>query len=211
MRDLEPQITEWRRQMLAAGIKSPVPLEELESHLRDDLEQQMRSGVSAPVAFAAAVARLGPPEVLTPEFKRGRFDIRALSPIYMQVFCFLSVPLLMGMIWAFFEGEMSPAYRDFGIGVVALITVYVGSLPFFYRRLFGDYYGLMHRAILAGNVMAIACPTLSLLKEAGVMPSGKLAGLLLWSMLAAHVANCLACANFDREAVAKRGAKLAGS
>jgi hypothetical protein len=211
MFDLEQSITEWRRQMLAAGIKSPVPLEELESHLRDDLEQQMRSGVSAPAAFDAAVARLGRADVLKPEFKRGRFDIRALSPVYMRMFCLLGVPLLLGMIWAFTDGEMSPGYRYFGIGSVSLIALYVGGLPVFYHRLFAQYYRLMSRVILAGNVVAVACPLLSLLAEGGVIALDKLASLLLWSTLAAHVANCLACANFDREAAANRAVKLAGS
>jgi|SRR5437867_1623996 len=32
---LEKAIAEWRRQMLAAGVKTPVPLDELGSHLRD--------------------------------------------------------------------------------------------------------------------------------------------------------------------------------
>jgi len=37
MFDLEQAIIAWRQQMLAAGIKSPVPLEELENHLRDEI------------------------------------------------------------------------------------------------------------------------------------------------------------------------------
>ena len=36
MPDLEQSIGEWRKQMIAAGIQSPVPLDELESHLRDE-------------------------------------------------------------------------------------------------------------------------------------------------------------------------------
>jgi hypothetical protein len=39
MFELEQAITGWRRQMLAAGIKTPVPLEELEIHLRDEIER----------------------------------------------------------------------------------------------------------------------------------------------------------------------------
>ena len=35
MFNLEEKISEWRKQMLAAGIRSPVPLEELEIHLRE--------------------------------------------------------------------------------------------------------------------------------------------------------------------------------
>jgi hypothetical protein len=58
MFDLEPVIAEWRKQMLAAGIKTPVPLEELEIHLREDIEQQMKTGLSAPAAFNLASARM---------------------------------------------------------------------------------------------------------------------------------------------------------
>ena len=37
--------------MLAAGIKTPVPLEELESHLREEIEQQTKLGLSEAEAF----------------------------------------------------------------------------------------------------------------------------------------------------------------
>jgi len=37
MFNLDEAISEWRKQMLAAGIKTPVPLEELETHLRDNV------------------------------------------------------------------------------------------------------------------------------------------------------------------------------
>ena len=59
MFDLEKSIADWRRQMLAAGIKTPVPLEELESHLREDIERQMKSGLSAQQAFEIAVKKIG--------------------------------------------------------------------------------------------------------------------------------------------------------
>jgi len=39
MFELEKSIADWRRQMLAAGIKSPLPLEELEIHLREEIER----------------------------------------------------------------------------------------------------------------------------------------------------------------------------
>ena len=41
MFDIEQSFTEWRKQMLAAGIKTPVPLVELEIHLREDVEKEM--------------------------------------------------------------------------------------------------------------------------------------------------------------------------
>ena len=70
MFDLEQSIAAWRKQMLSAGIKTPVPLEELESHLRDDIEQQMQSGSTAPQAFANSVRRLGHAGKLKSEFKK---------------------------------------------------------------------------------------------------------------------------------------------
>lgn len=66
----EQAIAEWRRQMLVAGIKTPVPMEELESHLREDMEQQMRAGLSAQQAFAAAVRRIGQAKALEAEFAK---------------------------------------------------------------------------------------------------------------------------------------------
>ena len=70
MFNLEPSIAEWRRQMLAAGIKTPVPLEELEIHLREDVEQQMRSGLSAQQAFGIALKKIGHAPELEREFKK---------------------------------------------------------------------------------------------------------------------------------------------
>jgi len=70
MFDLDQAIAEWRRQMLSAGIKSPVPLEELEIHLREDVEQGMRSGLTAQAAFETAVQRMGQADGLKAEFKK---------------------------------------------------------------------------------------------------------------------------------------------
>lgn len=71
MFNLEQSIAEWRRRMLAAGIKTPVPLEELESHLREDIEQRMKSGSNAQQAFEAAVQQLGHANEIKSEFKKG--------------------------------------------------------------------------------------------------------------------------------------------
>ena len=54
MFNLEQTIAEWRRQMLAAGIKTPVPLEELEIHLREAIELHVKSGLNEAEAFQAS-------------------------------------------------------------------------------------------------------------------------------------------------------------
>jgi hypothetical protein len=70
MFDLEQSIAAWRSQMLAAGIKTPTPLEELESHLRDEIELQIKSGLNEPRAFESAVQWIGRPKALGSEFKK---------------------------------------------------------------------------------------------------------------------------------------------
>ncbi|MGA9778775.1 MAG: hypothetical protein WBS33_10950 [Verrucomicrobiia bacterium] len=70
MFDLEQSIADWRRQMFAAGIKTPVPLDELENHLREEIERQMKSGLGAQQAFATAAERIGQANMLKKEFKK---------------------------------------------------------------------------------------------------------------------------------------------
>lgn len=70
MFDLEQAIAEWRQQMLVAGIKMPVPLEELEIHLREDIAQQTQSGLSEQRAFEIVLKKIGPASELNREFKK---------------------------------------------------------------------------------------------------------------------------------------------
>ena len=54
--------------MQAAGIHSPQTLAELESHLRDAMEERTKSGLNEPAAFEAAVGDLGNGHLLKREF-----------------------------------------------------------------------------------------------------------------------------------------------
>ena len=70
MFNLELAIAEWRRQMLAAGLKTPTPLDELESHLREDIRALVLAGQPEAEAFALAVGRLGSAVPLRTEFNK---------------------------------------------------------------------------------------------------------------------------------------------
>ena len=72
MPDLEQQFAEWRRQMAAGGIKSSAVLDELESHLREDVERQLRAGLDAQQVFEIAVQRIGQASTLKTEFENAR-------------------------------------------------------------------------------------------------------------------------------------------
>ena len=70
MFDLEQSIAVWRKQMLAAGIQSPVPLAELEVHLREEIERQVKSGLGRQNAFEMAAEKIGRPRELKTEFRK---------------------------------------------------------------------------------------------------------------------------------------------
>ena len=70
MFNLEQAIAEWRKRMRAAGIQSPVPLEELEEHLREEIEAQVNLGRSEAAAFEVAAQNIGPARGLKAEFNR---------------------------------------------------------------------------------------------------------------------------------------------
>ena len=67
---LEQSILDWRAQMLATGIKTPAPLDELEIHLREEIEQQLKSGLSEQIAFEISARKIGRVKMLQKEFQK---------------------------------------------------------------------------------------------------------------------------------------------
>ena len=93
MYNLEQSIVEWRKQMLAAGIISPVLLEELENHLREEIQQQIKFGLNEHDAFELSVQRIGPPGGLKHEFQKNeRSFMKQTAKISARV-----IGLLIGM------------------------------------------------------------------------------------------------------------------
>ena len=70
--NLETAISEWRERLAATGLKSRETLDELESHLRDDIDDLLRSGKTVEDAFELAVARVGRSVALAEEFSKVR-------------------------------------------------------------------------------------------------------------------------------------------
>ena len=89
MFNLEQSIAEWRRQMLAAGIKSPVPLEELESHLREEISRQIELGINEQHAFKISVGQIGEADLIKDEFKKIKPEgnMKKLMMIILALFC----------------------------------------------------------------------------------------------------------------------------
>ena len=95
MFNLEQSIAEWRQQMLAAGIKTPVPLEELESHLREEVERRARSGMNRQQALEMTISQIGPGAELRTEFAKDK----SLLDLLFGDDKFTRTNRIMAMLW----------------------------------------------------------------------------------------------------------------
>jgi hypothetical protein len=100
MFNLESAITEWRRRMASAGVKSPALLDELESHLRDDIDQRRKNGLDLEQSFQAAVDDVGQPAFIQSEFKKNRPDkvAKAISIAALVMYTLACLPLFFSPI-----------------------------------------------------------------------------------------------------------------
>jgi hypothetical protein len=132
MFNLEQSLAEWRRQMLAAGIKTPAPLEELESHLREEFERQIQLGIGGPQAFEMAVRQIGQAQELKPEFAKNRFSWAKIGittkeqdlkwALITPLFASFLFPCLIGGLVFFEKGcfsEMNSGERISGLAALA--------------------------------------------------------------------------------------------
>ena len=137
MFNLDHAIAEWRRQMIAGGIRSPEILDELESHLREDIEQQTRAGLNAQQAFENAVQRMGKSGLLKAEFAKlgGLKEARPGKVIGIACCAFAGLFSLLWMPALLTIRELSMTERMCGLGAVALTALSIGSWRFSYKFL----------------------------------------------------------------------------
>jgi hypothetical protein len=70
MFDLETQIRKWRRHVQSAGSLGSQDVDELESHLRDSIDELTGRGVTMEEAFIVSIRRMGDAEELNHEFAK---------------------------------------------------------------------------------------------------------------------------------------------
>jgi hypothetical protein len=82
MSDVEKQIEQWRKGLQTSDAFGADDLEELESHLREEMERLTPLGLSGTEAFLVARHRLGATEALEAEYAKVNTDRRALLHLY---------------------------------------------------------------------------------------------------------------------------------
>jgi hypothetical protein len=137
MFDLNQSITEWRKKMIAGGIKTPPVLDELESHLREDVERQVRAGVNEEQAYETAVSRMGKSDLLKAEFAKiaGMKEARSGKVIGVAC-CLVALPLSAMAVPNFLTiRELSPGERVLGFAAVILTFLSIASWRFSHKFL----------------------------------------------------------------------------
>ncbi len=71
MPDIETRIAEWRSRLISAGVNTEI-CRELESHLREKVDEFRRSGATETEALERAAAEVGSPPEIASEFKKLR-------------------------------------------------------------------------------------------------------------------------------------------
>lgn len=119
MFDLEQSIAQWRRQMLTAGIELSA-LTELESHLREEIGSQTKSGQSPQLAFDLAVKSIGRGFELKKEFKKVGEPLAARLAKLMGIGCWtISFMLSLWVLqFLFYQTELIPII----LGLMAVAT-----------------------------------------------------------------------------------------
>ncbi len=185
---MSQRVTEWRRQMAAGGIERREVLDELESHLRDEIESQIYSGADEQHAYQAAVVRMGAARALEAEFANAARGDRQERPTFMRIFYFTSVALMLLInAWTLLEYELSGLERVLGGSAVAMICLYLACLPQFLQSHRAAGHDRLKKIIKLGSTFLWVWPIGALLDaehivrlDIGIVPI-----LLIWCLFAA--------------------------
>jgi hypothetical protein len=189
MFDLEQSIAEWRRQMLASGIKTPMPLDELESHLREDIRALVSAGNPADQAFQLAISRLGSPGPLRTEFNKLKNP--AWWPVRIGTWLFVlgmmgmalkianrlsagSLGFLLALhIWSVTAGYVA-AFMSGGFGVLYICSRLLQALPSERQRALNNAVLLFSKTSVLTVTIALGLGILWCKQNRGVFLTGDL-------------------------------------
>jgi hypothetical protein len=130
MRDLEQQIANWRRTMAKVSGYRPELLNELEQHLRDEIDQPRRTGISVDKAFDMAVSKLGTPAHVMAEFNKLTSTRASWLPVKIARWFLAAIAVVLAIVFAI-KGERFGLLLGTHIACVTLgylMTFVIGGL-----------------------------------------------------------------------------------
>lgn len=186
---LERQITLWRDYVSRRDAIDGRDVDELEDHLRDQIERLEASGLAPDEAFLVAVKRLGAIDELSREFAREHserlwkqlvIDGSAAGPQRAR-----ALPLAVGLAAAAAVAVKIPAL--FGIGFEGGGEFYVRNLALLILPFLAAFFLILRRASLA-TVLVVALPFVAAALALNLFPFGPDAATLALAAIHAAVA-----------------------
>ena len=133
MFNLEQAIANWRQHLAEGAACSPEVLDELESHLHEEIRKLVSQGASEADAFKTAVSRLGEPKSLSGEFRK----LSNGWPAALNGWVLLGAGVLLALtalLVARALGKLGPLL------VAHILTLTVGDLAALFAGALGSYY-----------------------------------------------------------------------
>ncbi|HTQ39099.1 MAG TPA: permease prefix domain 1-containing protein [Pirellulales bacterium] len=134
MPDLEKQIAQWKASLKTVLGDSDEIVDELESHLREEIDRLIRAGDAAETAFLTAQAKLGQPADIAAEYARAAapafwFPVSFGIPLFIILFAFFNWSGIVQLIVS----------RNVYSGLI-VATIGSGVAIIFYTAFVGCYY-----------------------------------------------------------------------
>jgi hypothetical protein len=150
MHNLEKSIADWRRNLSAGPKIAADEIDELESHLRETIDQLVRSGLTEPEAFERATKQLGGSATIASEFRK--LDPPTWLPIKLVIGAYLTAMLAFAIFSIAFSARPSGlllATHVFTITLGYTTTLLIGALGicFVGQRSLSDFSPMRHRAL----------------------------------------------------------------
>ncbi|HEY3861819.1 MAG TPA: permease prefix domain 1-containing protein [Verrucomicrobiae bacterium] len=165
MNNMDQAIANWRRQMTAAGVSNPQQLDELESHLRQEVSALVSTGMPEAEAVPLALSRLGQPAPLRAEFDKvnggtcwpvkigaGLWVVLALAMVAFVAFFKTWELLLSAHVFCVTTGYFA-AFASGGFGACYVVCRFFRALPAFRQNSLVSA-GVLFAWIAAGLVVA---------------------------------------------------------
>jgi hypothetical protein len=199
MFNLDHAIADWRRRALREGL-APDVIDELESHLRDEVARQMSDGADDETAFVQAVQLLGDTAQLKEEFANAG-EPKVINPPQRspraKKFSFLgALAIVVINTWTLVDFGLSALETMIGAYAVAATGLFVACAPYLREWLSMPAYARTMQVMkVAANLAALA-PIILILSAMHViqLDNRPLATLLLWLFLAGVTFSLLAIA-----------------
>jgi len=175
MFELESQIRKWKTHLYSAGSIGHADIEELESHLRDSIDELTGRGINLEEAFLLAVRRLGDVAVIHEEFAK-----LSTEDVWRQLLVPADNPLtarrnrkeltiVIGL--ALLAGLLSKIPALFGYGdIEASMEIYARNATFFAFVPVSLYF-LWKRALPIGRSLLVLCSYVVLALVVNLYPS----------------------------------------